>query len=85
MSDIKGASVEVIVEYFDLWDVLGQVVLEPEVEDSHIWCLSTSGKYCAKSAYEGMFVGAIPFRPRERDLEVMGSRKKSFFHVVGGS
>ena len=79
MSDIKGARVEVIVEHFDLWDVLGQVVLQPEVEDSHIWCLSTSGKYCAKSAYEGMFVGAIPFRPRERIWKSWALGKSRFF------
>lgn len=40
VSVIKGAlSVEVIVEYFDIRDVLGQVVLQTEVEDSHIWRL----------------------------------------------
>jgi hypothetical protein len=40
VSIIKGAlSVEVIVEYFDIWGVLGQVVLQTEVEDSHIWRL----------------------------------------------
>jgi hypothetical protein len=29
--------VAVLSEYLDLWDLLAEVVLQPEIEDSHIW------------------------------------------------
>jgi hypothetical protein len=40
--------------------------LQPRVEDKHNWRLSTSGKYSAKSAYNALFQGSIPFNVWER-------------------
>jgi len=58
ISDIQGTlNVTVIVEFLDLWNLLSEVELQPEVEDSHTWRFSTNGKYSAKSAYESLFVG----------------------------
>ncbi|GJN11495.1 hypothetical protein PR202_ga29693 [Eleusine coracana subsp. coracana] len=58
-SDISGAlTVGVLVEYLQLWDLLEDIALQPEVEDSHIWKLSSSGQYSAKSACDGLFLGA---------------------------
>ncbi|XP_066363369.1 uncharacterized protein [Miscanthus floridulus] len=63
ISDIQGAlTVVALTEYLGLWDLLSVFVLQPEVEDSHTWQLSASGKYSAKSAYEGLFIGAVQFR-----------------------
>ena len=65
--DIKGAlTIGVIMEYFQLWDLLYDFELQPEVEDSHTWKLSNGGQYSAKSAYDSFFVGKILFRPWER-------------------
>lgn len=44
ISDIQRAlSVTVIAEYLHLWDLLLEVELQPEVEDSHIWRFSPCG------------------------------------------
>ena len=53
-------------ERAEVEDLLAVRVLQPEVEDSHIWKFSVSGQYSAKSAYDAMFIGAIHFQPRER-------------------
>jgi len=67
ISDIEGAlTVGVIVEYLLIWDLLLDIELHPEVEDSHIWKLSLSGQYLAESAYEGFFFGSTHFGPWER-------------------
>jgi hypothetical protein len=63
ISDIRGAlTVDVLAEYLGLWDLLSDVALQPEVEDTHIWQFPASGRYSAKSAYESMFMGATQFR-----------------------
>jgi hypothetical protein len=36
-------------------------VLQPEVEDKHVFSIATDGKYSAKSAYEGLFAGSTFF------------------------
>ena len=59
ISDIRGAlSVQVMIEYLHLWELLSNVELQPEVEDIHIWKFTTSGVYSTKSAYEALFIGA---------------------------
>jgi hypothetical protein len=70
--------VAMLTEYLCLWD-LSDFVLQPEVKDSHIWQLSSSGKYSAKSAYEGLFIGAIQFRPWERIWKNWAPGKCKFF------
>jgi len=65
--DIRGIMiVEVTVEFLNLWDLLYDFQLQPEVEDAHILRLSSSGQYSAKSAYEGFFIGSTLFGPYER-------------------
>ena len=44
VSDIRGAlTVNVLIEYLGLWDLLLDVELQPELEDSHTWRFSASG------------------------------------------
>jgi hypothetical protein len=44
ISDVRGASsTGELVEYLDLWDLLMDFSLQPEIEDVHIWRLSPSG------------------------------------------
>jgi len=84
ISDIRrGAfTVAVLTEYLFLWDLLSDFVLQPEVEDSHTWQLSSSGKYSAKSAYEGLFIGAVQFRPWERLWNWAPGKCKFFMWLV---
>jgi hypothetical protein len=64
ISDIRGAlTVQVLTEYIHLWELLSNVELQPDVEDTHIWQFSTCGQYTTKSAYEALFIGAIQFGP----------------------
>ena len=80
IADIQGAhTVGIIIEFLALWDILSEVVLQPGVEDAHIWRLSTSGQYSAKSAYEGFFIGSTVFRPRERIWKTWAPGKCRFF------
>jgi len=67
VADIQGEiSLEALWEYLDLWDILTEVELQEGNTDKHIWRLSGSGVYTAKSAYDALFEGAISFAPYER-------------------
>lgn len=77
---VKGAlTVGVIVDFLHLWEVLYNFELEPDVEDVHIWRLSNSGQYSAKSTYEGFFLGSMLFRPYERIWKTWAPPKCRFF------
>jgi hypothetical protein len=43
-------SVDIITDYIQLWDLLDEVQLQQEVDDTHKWRFHTSGQYSAKSA-----------------------------------
>jgi hypothetical protein len=44
ISDIQGAlTIGIIVEYIQLWGLLYEFQLQPEVEDLHIWRLAANG------------------------------------------
>lgn len=67
VEDIRGAStVFVLFEQHFLEHFLSEIVLQPDVVDSHIWQFSTTGRYSAKSAYEAVFIGSTHFNPWER-------------------
>ena len=58
-SDITGAqTVQVFLQYLDLWERVRGVQLMPGVPDSVIWRWSTDHKYSAASAYGAMFIGS---------------------------
>jgi len=80
VSDIRGAlTVQVLIEYINLWELLSNVELQPDVEDTHIWTFSTTGQYTTKSAYEALFIGAIQFGPWERIWPSWAPSKCKFF------
>jgi len=46
IANIQGAiTVEVLLDVFQLWDILSGIVLQPERKDKHIWRLSSNGQY----------------------------------------
>jgi hypothetical protein len=62
ISDARGASSNgALMEYLGLWDLIMDFSLQTDVEDVHIWRLSSFGQYSTKLAY--LFQGAIQFRP----------------------
>jgi hypothetical protein len=80
VGDIRGAlTVTVWAGYLGVWDLTSLLVLQPEVEDSHIWRFSASGQYSSKSAYEAMFIGAIQFGAWERIWQIWAPGKCKFF------
>jgi len=54
-------SVGVLIDFLSLWDALSVIVLQPNIEDKHIFSLAPDGKYSASSAYKGLFVGSSSF------------------------
>jgi hypothetical protein len=80
VSDIHGiVTVQILLEFLNLCDLIDEVPLQSGVEDKHIWCLSTSGKYSAKSAYNALFQGSIPFNGWERIWKSWAPNKCHFF------
>ena len=64
---------------FRIFGIYAERVLQPDVEDSHIWKFSASGQYSAKPAYDAMFIGAIQFQPWERIWKSWAPGKCKFF------
>jgi hypothetical protein len=78
--------VAVLTKYLRLWDLLSEVVLQREqvfiwiaIHYHPYWQLTASGSYSAKSAYEGVFIGAIHFRPWEKIWKSWAPNKCKFF------
>jgi hypothetical protein len=80
ISDFRGAlSLVVLLDFFQLYRLLEDVVLQPGAPDSHLWRLSSSGKYSTKSAYNALLQGAISFEPAERIWKTWAPGKCRFF------
>jgi hypothetical protein len=47
-----------LLEFFNLWNLIEQVQLSPGVPDTFSWKLTLDGQYSASSAYGAMFVGS---------------------------
>jgi hypothetical protein len=78
--DVHGAAiVQVILEILNLCNLLSGVTLQPNSLDKHIWRLSSSGLYSAKSAYLGLFQGSIAFNPWKRIWKTWAPNKCQFF------
>ncbi|GJN35088.1 hypothetical protein PR202_gb23821 [Eleusine coracana subsp. coracana] len=78
--DITGAlTVGVLIEYLQLWDLLEDRPLQPDVEDVHYWRLSLDGRYSAMATYESLFQGATQFGPWERIWKSCAPPKCRFF------
>jgi hypothetical protein len=62
ISDIKGAlTVGVLADFLDLSESLITVNLLLESDDKHIFSIAPDGKYSAKAAYKGLFIGSTHF------------------------
>jgi hypothetical protein len=62
VSDIKGAlTVVALIDYLHLWETLSDIVLQPNIEDKHIFSFASDGRYSAKVAYKSLFLGSSSF------------------------
>lgn len=67
------------MEYLYVWDLVQEVELQPETPDRHIWRISPTGVYTARSAYDALFQGAVLFEPFERIWKSWAPSKCRFF------
>jgi len=66
VTDLQGLlNVGILAEFLDLWDLIAQMNLQPEVDDRSIWRLAPSREYSARSAHDGFFKGSVSFCPWE--------------------
>jgi hypothetical protein len=66
VSDIRGSlTIDIIVDYIQVWELINELQLLPEVVDAHRWRLDSTGQYSSKSAYDNLFLGATLFLVRE--------------------
>ncbi|WVZ81464.1 hypothetical protein U9M48_028839 [Paspalum notatum var. saurae] len=78
--DIQGGfSVITLSEYLNLWNLLVEVELQENVQDTHRWRLTSSGQYLSKSAYINLFQGSIVFEAWERLWKSWAPNKCKFF------
>jgi hypothetical protein len=62
INDLQGGlTFRVLLEFFELYQVLEEVVLQPGVPDSHLWNFASSRSYSAKSTYGTLMQGAVHF------------------------
>ncbi|WVZ94091.1 hypothetical protein U9M48_040028 [Paspalum notatum var. saurae] len=67
VKDIRGAlTVQVLVEYVKIWEMVDDVILQPGVPDHFRWRFTQSGQYSCKSAYQSFFLGTVKFGPWKR-------------------
>jgi hypothetical protein len=56
--DVTGApTAAVLLEYFQVWDALETIQLDPLTPDRYIWKWTSCGTYTASSAYRAFFFG----------------------------
>lgn len=52
-------TMRLLLEFFNLWNLVEQVQLSPGVPDTFSWRLTQDGQYSASSAYGAMFIGSL--------------------------
>lgn len=62
IADIRRAlTMGALIDYLYLWNSISGMVLQPNIEDKHIFTIARYGQYSARSAYNGLFVGSSSF------------------------
>jgi hypothetical protein len=71
--------VAILSEFLDIWDLVQELVLQPDIEDAHKWRFEASGKFSTKSVYEAFFYGSTYFAPSSLIWDTWAPRKCKFF------
>ncbi|WVZ54502.1 hypothetical protein U9M48_005288, partial [Paspalum notatum var. saurae] len=72
VKDIRGAlTVQVLVEYVKVWEMVDDVILEPGVPDHFRWRFTQSGQYSCKSAYQSFFLGTVKTKEGSYSLIIL--------------
>jgi hypothetical protein len=50
-----------LVDYLHLWELISEMVLQPDIEDKLIFSVAADGNYSAKATYEDFFSGSTSF------------------------
>jgi len=78
--DIKGElSVQVLMEYLQMWDRVDGITLQQGIPDQFRWKLTQSGSYSSKSAYAACFVSSIRFPSWRRIWKSWAPLRCKFF------
>lgn len=81
----------VLKEFLQVWDLMSEVVLQPEVDDLHVWQMAIVcfRNFSAQSAYEkgggvggGVLQWSYTMQTMGEDLEELGTKKVQVFHVA---
>ena len=80
VQDIRGArTVEVLLDYLHIWDMVDGIILHPEILDRYNWKLTQDGSYSSKSAYTAFFLGSIKFGSWRRIWKTWAPLRCKFF------
>jgi hypothetical protein len=80
VQDIKGArTVEVLLEFLHIWDMVDGFILQQEIPDWYRWKLTQDGSSSSKSAYVAFFVGSIKFGQWRRIWKTWAPSRCKFF------
>jgi len=73
------STVDVMIEYFQIWDMVDGFILHPETPDQFRWKFSQDGSYTSKSAYAAFFEGSIKFGSWRRIWKTWAPPRCKFF------
>jgi hypothetical protein len=80
LRDIHGTlTLQILQEFFLILEQLEGIILQQGIPDKHLWRLSNSGQYTAKSAYDAFFLGSTLFGAADLVWKGWTPPKCSFF------
>jgi hypothetical protein len=86
VSDFQGAlTVSMLFEYFELFQELDQVVLQPEVPDKHIWWLSPTYNFSSQDNIYGHVSGIYFISASRKSLENLGPKQVQILYLASGA
>lgn len=80
MKDITGAlTVQVILNYLNIWEAIAEITLDPLVEDTIRWHWTSDHKFSTASVYQAFFIGETAVQGAKVVHKTRAPRKCKFF------